>query len=108
MFGSQQGLPCGSMCMVTTGQKPVNDGLPVSPHSIPIPHLHRQSPSTSAANAVGSSSSTKKGIDEVGASKEASVNLPNTKVTMAACLWKYQIHTTSNNTLPHALEGKCT
>ena len=37
--GSQQGLPCGSINTVATGEKPVVVGFPASPHSIQIPHL---------------------------------------------------------------------
>ena len=42
MVGSEQGLPCGSIGTVTTGQEPVVDVFPASPHSIQIPHSCRQ------------------------------------------------------------------
>ena len=44
------GLPCGSVDMVTTWKVQVVDCFPTNPHSIPIPHPHRQGPSTYEAN----------------------------------------------------------
>ena len=41
-----QGLPSGSIGMVTTGQEPVVDGFPASLHPIQIPHLRHQGLST--------------------------------------------------------------
>ena len=46
VVGSQQGLPCGYIGTVSTGQKLVADGFPASPYSIQIPHLRHQGPST--------------------------------------------------------------
>ena len=44
--GSQQGLRCGSICPVTTGQESVVNRSATSPHSIHISHLRLQGPST--------------------------------------------------------------
>ena len=72
VIGSQQGLLCGSMGTATIGQEPVVVGLLASPHSIQIPHLHRQGPSTW------------QGVVFWG----APVDLLGTKVPVAACLWR--------------------
>ena len=45
VVGSQQRLSCGSIGTVTTGQEPVVDGFPASPHSIQIPYPCHQGPS---------------------------------------------------------------
>ena len=46
VVGSQQGLRCGSICPVTTGQESVVNRCATSPHSIQISHPRRQGPST--------------------------------------------------------------
>ena len=46
VVGSQQGLRCGSICPVTTGQESVVNLCETSPHSIQISHPRRQGPST--------------------------------------------------------------
>ena len=46
VVGIQQGRPCGSIGTVTTGQEPVVDGFPASPHSIQILPPRHQGPST--------------------------------------------------------------
>ena len=46
VVGSQQGLRCGSICPVTTGQKSVVNRCATSPHSVQISHPRRQGPST--------------------------------------------------------------
>ena len=46
VVGSQQGLRCGSICPVTTGQESVVNRCATSPHSIQISHPCRQGLST--------------------------------------------------------------
>ena len=46
VVGSQQGLRCGSICPVTTGQESVVNRCATSPHSVQISHPRRQGPST--------------------------------------------------------------
>ena len=46
VVGSQQGLRCGSICPVTTGQGSVVNHCATSPHSVQISHPRRQGPST--------------------------------------------------------------
>ena len=46
VFGSQQGLRCGSICPVTTGQESVVNCCATSPHSVQISHPRCQGPST--------------------------------------------------------------
>ena len=46
VVGSQQGLRCGSICPVTTGQESVVNCLATSPHFVQICHPPRQGPST--------------------------------------------------------------
>ena len=46
VVGSQQGLRCGSICPVTTGQESFVNRCVTSPHSVQISHLRRQGPST--------------------------------------------------------------
>ena len=47
--GSQRGLPCVSITMVTTGQEPLVDGFPVRPYLLQILQPSRQGPSTFVA-----------------------------------------------------------
>ena len=53
MFGSQQGLHCGSICLVTTGQESVVNRCATSPHSIQISHPRRQGASCIIPIGVG-------------------------------------------------------
>ena len=46
VVGSQQGLRCGSICPVTTGQQSVVNRCATSPHSVQISHPRHQGPST--------------------------------------------------------------
>ena len=46
VVGSQQGLRCGSICPVTTGQESVVNRCATSPRSVQISHPRRQGPST--------------------------------------------------------------
>ena len=46
VVGSQQGLPFGSIGMVTTGRELVVDGFPTSLHAIQTPHPHSQGPTS--------------------------------------------------------------
>ena len=46
VVGSQQGLRCGSICPVTTGQESVVNLCATSPHSVQISHPRHQGPST--------------------------------------------------------------
>ena len=46
VVGSQQGLRCGSICPVTTGQESVVNRCATNPHSVQISHPRRQGPST--------------------------------------------------------------
>ena len=46
VVGSQQGLHCGSICPVTTGQETVVTRCATSPYSVQISHPRRQGPST--------------------------------------------------------------
>ena len=46
VVGSQQGLWCGSLCPVTTGQESVVNHCATSPHSVQISHPRRQGTST--------------------------------------------------------------
>ena len=46
VVGSQQGLRCGSICPVTTGQESVVNRCATSPHSVQTSHPRRQGPST--------------------------------------------------------------
>ena len=46
VVGSQQGLRCGSICPVTTGQESVVNRCATSPRSVQIYHPRRQGPST--------------------------------------------------------------
>ena len=46
VVGSQQGLRCGSICPVTTGQESVVNRCVTNPHSVQISHPRRQGPST--------------------------------------------------------------
>ena len=46
VVGSQQGLRCGSICPVTTGQESVVNRCATSPHSVLISHPRSQGPST--------------------------------------------------------------
>ena len=46
VVGSQQGLLCGSICPVTTGQESAVNRCATSPHSVQISHQCRQGPST--------------------------------------------------------------
>ena len=45
VVGSQQGLRCGSICPVTTGQESVVNRCATTPHSVQISHPRRQGPS---------------------------------------------------------------
>ena len=108
---SQQGLPCGPIGTVTTGQKPVVDGFPDRPHSIQIPHW-RQSPSTYEAILSGhpqqSMILTRCGLPRsprgLGWCQSSNGSMPSEDVVDRSTS---QTHATSNNTLPHALTGKC-
>ena len=46
VVGNQQGLRCGSICPVTTGQESVVNRCATSPYSVQISHPRRQGPST--------------------------------------------------------------
>ena len=80
IVGSQQGLSCGSLGMITMGQEQVVDGFPASSHSIKIP-LMKQSYQTTLSKAWCWRSVVFRG---------APVDFPGTKVPVAACLWRFQ------------------
>ena len=86
VVGSQQGLRCGSICPVTTGQESVVNRCATSPHSVQIYHLRRQGPSTQ---------------------ETILSDHPQQCTVLPRCCLSSQTHTGSNSTLLNALTGKC-
>ena len=86
VVSSQHGLPCGS---VTTGQEPVVDGFPARPHSTQILHLRHQgmSPIKRFSRSILSKAWSWRGVVFRG----APVDLPGTKIPVAACLRRMQL-----------------
>ena len=80
VVGSQQGLSCGSLGMITTGQELVVDGFPTSSHSIKI-LLMKQSCLTTLNKAQ---------CWRVVVFWVAPGDCPGTKVPVAACLWRFR------------------
>ena len=112
VVASQQGFLCGSINLVTTGQEPVVDGFPASPHSIQIPHPCRHSPSTYEAILLDhpqqSPVLTRCGLPrrpwELAWHQSSSGSmLPVDAVDGSTS----QTPATSNSTLTHALMSKC-
>ena len=85
VVGSQQGLCCGSICPVTTGQESVVNRCVTSPHSVQISHpravkaraLKKRSCRTILSNARSCRGVVFRGAPE---------DLPGTKDPVAACL----------------------
>ena len=85
VVGSQQGLRCGSICPVTTGQESVVNRCATSPHSAQISHPRRQGPSTQEtilSDLFFSNARSCRGVVFRGAPED----LPGTKDPVAACL----------------------
>ena len=74
--------------MVTTGQEPVIDGFPASPHFIQIPHLRRKARALMkrSCRTILNKAQSWRGVVFHG----APVNLPGTKVPVVACLRRLQ------------------
>ena len=82
VVGSQQGLRCGSICPVTTGQESVVNPCATSPHSVQISHPHRQGPSSQeTCQTILSNARSCRYVVFRGAE-----DLPGTKDPVAACL----------------------
>ena len=76
VVGSQQGLRCGSICPVTTGQESFVNHCATSPHSVQISHPRRQGPSTQETTLSDHPQGGGGGAED----------LPGTKDPVAACL----------------------
>ena len=81
VVGSEQGLPCGSISMVTTGQKPEVDGCPVRPHFLQISLMKR------SCRTILNKAWSWWGM----VFWEAHFDLPGTEVPMATCLWRMRL-----------------
>ena len=112
VVGNQQGLPFRSIGMASTGQEPVVDGFPVSPHSIQIPHPCLQGPNTYKAILLDHSQQsmvlTRCGLSRsphrLAWHQSSSGSVPPEDAVDGNTR---QTHATSHNTLLHALMGKC-
>ena len=112
VVGCQQGLPCWSICKVTTGQEAVVDGFLASPHLISIPRPRRQGPSTYeeilSDHPRQSDVLTRCGLPRSprghACHQSSTGRMPPEDVVDGRTS---QTHATSNITLPHALTGKC-
>ena len=104
VVGSQQSHPCGSISTVTTGQKPVVDGFPVSPLSIQIPHPRRQGPSHPVRPVSLYKVWSPWSSHGLAWHKSSGGSMPLEDVVDGS---KSQTYATSNSTLPHAPMGKC-
>ena len=84
VVGSQQGLRCGSICPVTTGQESVVNRCATSPHSVQISHPRRQGPNTQETilSDHPQQCTVCRGVVFRGAPED----LPGTKDPVAACL----------------------
>ena len=111
VVGSQQGLPCGSIGTITTGQQPVVDSLMASPHSIQILPPHRQGLSTYE---VILSDHHQQSTVLCGCGLPRSPRGPAWHQSFSGSMppedavggSKSQTHSTSKSTLPHAVMGK--
>ena len=113
VVGSQQGLLCGSIGMVTIGpREPFVNGFTASPHSIQIPYLRRQGPSTYEAilldhpqqNTVLKRCGLPRGPRGPAWHQSSSDSMPPEDAFEGSTS---QTHVTSSGTLPHAVKGKC-
>ena len=84
VVGSQQGLRCGSICPVTTGQESVVNRCATSPHSVQISHPRRQGPSTQET--ILSDHPQQCTVLPRCCLSGAPEDLPGTKEPVAACL----------------------
>ena len=112
VVGSQQGLHCGSICPVTTGQESVVNRCATSPHSVQISHPRRQGPSTQETIlsdhpqqcTVLSSCCLSGSPWRLAWHQRSSGSMPFEYAVDGSTS---QTHTGSNSTLLNALTGKC-
>ena len=112
VVGSQQGLSCGSIGTVNMRREPVVDGFLARSHSIQVPHLHRQGPSTYEAilsdhpqqSTVLTRCGLPKGPRGFAWHQSSSGIMPPEDAVDGSTS---QTDETSNSTLPHTLTGKC-
>ena len=84
VVGSQQGLSCGSICPVTTGEESVVNRCATSPHCVQISHPRRQGRALKkrSCRTILSNAQSCRGVVFRGAPED----LPGTKDLVAACL----------------------
>ena len=109
---SQQGLRCGSICPVTTGQESVVNRCATSPHSVQISHPRRQGPSTQET--ILSDHPQQCTVLPRCCLSRSPWRLAWHQRSIGSMPFEYavdgstsQTHTGSNSTLLNALTGKC-
>ena len=89
VFGSQQGLPCGSVDTVTTGQKPLLIVFPPAliPYKFLICAAKAWAPMKRSCLTIRDIAWSWQGVVFRG----ATADFPGSKVPVAACFWRMQL-----------------